>query len=81
MTPISARSLRPTSQGASASEPSGKVVFLYDLDALEQAPRLVLGEDRRLAALNDVLRPAHGVRRVDREDLADANPQNCYVRK
>jgi hypothetical protein len=37
-------------------------------------PGLVLSEDRRLAAAHDVLGPAHCVRRVDGEDLADHEP-------
>jgi hypothetical protein len=41
---------------------------------LEQPSGLFLGEDRRLAALDHVLRPAHSMRRVDREDLADDQP-------
>jgi hypothetical protein len=35
---------------------------------------LLLGEDRRLSALHDVLGPAHGMRRIDCEDLADDQP-------
>ena len=44
------------------------------LDALEQSPGLLLAEDRRLPALDDVLRTAHRMRLVDGEDLADDEP-------
>ena len=44
------------------------------LDAGEQSARLVLAQDRRLAALDDVLGAAHRMRRVDRQHLADDEP-------
>jgi hypothetical protein len=50
------------------------VIFLATLTLPKQPPGLVLGEHRRLAALDHVLRPAHSMRRVDREDLADDQP-------
>ena len=43
-------------------------------DGVEQLPRLVGGKDRGLAALDDVLRPADGARRVHRKNLADDEP-------
>ena len=60
MTPISARSRRPTTV----------VVSMLS----EQPAGLLLGQHRRLAAAHDVLGPAHRMRRVDGEDLADHQP-------
>ena len=60
MTPISARSRRPDE--------------CRDIDAVEQLAGLLGGQHRGLAALDDMLGPAHGVRRVDGEDLADDQP-------
>ena len=48
--------------------------LLFDLDAGEQLSGLFLAQHRRLAALDDVLRPAHRMRRVDGENLADDQP-------
>ena len=45
-----------------------------DIDAVEQLARLRRRQHRRLAALDDVLRPAHRVGGIDREDLADDEP-------
>jgi len=44
------------------------------LDAVEQHPRLVRGQDGRLALLGRVARPADGGRRVERHHLADHEP-------
>jgi hypothetical protein len=41
------------SHGTSASEPSGQSDLLYDLDAVEQVSGLLLGQHRRLAALDE----------------------------
>jgi len=43
----------------------------FDLDAVEELPRLVGAEHRRLALLDDVLRTANGCCGVHRYDLAD----------
>ena len=67
MTPISARSRRPT---------SGRGV-----DALDQAARLLLGQHRRLAAAHDVLRSAHRMRRIDRQHLADDEPVEQHAHR
>ena len=56
----------------------GRGDLLYDLDAFEQVSGLLLGRRRRLAALDDVFRPAH--RRVDGEDLATmSRPNNMRI--
>jgi hypothetical protein len=60
MTPISARSRRPTINCC--------------VDAIEQAAGLLLGQGRGFAAAHDVLAPAHGMGRIDGEDLADHQP-------
>jgi hypothetical protein len=57
MTPISARSRRPTR--------------VESVDAFQQPASLVFGEHRGFAAAHDVLGSAHSVRRIDGEDLAD----------
>jgi hypothetical protein len=41
---------------------------------LNHAERLFFGEDRRVAVSHEVRWPAHGVRRVDGEGLADNQP-------
>ena len=41
---------------------------------VEELPGLVLVEDRRLALLHDVLRAAHGLGRIQLDDLADDQP-------
>ena len=57
-----------------AHEPDDRAIAEADdgirLDRIEERPRLVGFEDRRLAALHDVLRPADGGRRVHRERSA-----------
>ena len=60
ITPMSARSRRPT-----------RVV---DIDAVEELAGLVRGQHRGLAACDDMLGPAHRMRRIDGEDLADDEP-------
>ena len=45
-----------------------------DIDAVEQRACFRRIEHRRLPRRNDVARPAHGVRRVDRHDLAGDQP-------
>jgi hypothetical protein len=64
MTPISARSRRPTrdhdaDQRAVAQADQGR-----GIDAVEQPPSLILGEHRRLAATNDMFGPAHRMGRI-----------------
>jgi len=44
------------------------------VDASQQPPRLILGQHRRLAALDHMLRPAHRMRRIDGEHLAGHQP-------
>ena len=39
-------------------------------DAVQQRPRLVEAQDRRLAALDDMLRPAHGSGGIERQHAA-----------
>ena len=56
MSPMSARSRSPMIES----------VF----DRIEERPRLVSFQDRRLAALHDMLRPAHGRGRIHRNDLS-----------
>ena len=48
--------------------------FLDDLYASGQLPGLLLSKDRRLATVHDMLGPAHRVRRVGGENLADDQP-------
>jgi hypothetical protein len=55
------------------------VIFLATLTLPKQPPGLVLGEHRRLAALDDALRSAHRMRRVDREHLVDDEPVEQHV--
>jgi hypothetical protein len=57
-------SFRPISQGNLPDH----------LDAFEQVSGLSLGQHRRLAALDDVLGPAHRMGWVDGEDLTDDQP-------
>ena len=45
-----------------------------DVDAVEEAPGLLGGEDRGLAGLDDVPRPPDRARGVEGEDLADDEP-------
>jgi hypothetical protein len=47
-----------------------------NIDAVEQMADLVFGEHRRLTPPHDMLGPAHRMRRVDGEDLADDEPAN-----
>jgi len=44
------------------------------VDRIQKLSGLLTGEDGRLATFHDVLRPADGVRRVGRHDLADHKP-------
>jgi hypothetical protein len=50
------------------------VIVFPDIDDGEQPAGLLLAEHRRFAALDDVLGPAHRMRRIDRENLADDEP-------
>jgi len=81
------RSSAPTTFDATRPDRRASISILYTeqcaitqadqsrrVDAGEQTPRLVLGEHRRLAAFNHMLRPAHRMRRVDRKHLTDNQP-------
>jgi hypothetical protein len=71
MAPISARSAQAQDPEHFRLRAVRQVDFLVDLDAVEQASGLFLAQDRRLAAVDNVLRPTHRMRRVDGEHLTD----------
>src|SRR5690348_5267045 len=74
MTPISARSRRPTSQGTSPSEPSGRVTFFTTL--MLSSSRLACSSLKTgvFPRLTTCFGAAHRMRLVDGEDLADDEP-------
>ena len=53
---------------------AGHLCLPDDFNTLEQPPRLLLGQHRGRAAFDDMLGPAHRVRKINREHLADHEP-------
>jgi hypothetical protein len=51
------------------------------IDAVEELPRFVIGQDRRLAFFYDVLGPAHRGSRVHLDDLAHHQPVEQHANR